>query len=112
MPTSTVHWLLVVSSAPPLPPLLRDAPLAVASLDLSGHIYDANRALLAAGGYTLDELRGRPFFEFLDPVGASDARRQFTSLASGEVPMYRGERRYRARDGIMHGDGAPAGSRR
>jgi PAS domain S-box-containing protein len=117
---STVHWLLVVSSAPPLPPLLRDAPLAVASLDLSGHIFDANRALLAAGGYTLDELRGRPFFEFLDPVSAPDARRQFTSLASGEVPTYRGERRYRARDGVMHdvqltvslvrdADGAPAG---
>jgi PAS domain S-box-containing protein len=109
-----------VPSAPQLPPLLRDAPLAVASLDLSGRIHDANPALLAAGGYSMDDLRGRPFSDFLDPDDADDARARFAALAAGEMPMYRAERRYRSHDGdvrdvqltvslVRDEHGAPAG---
>jgi PAS domain S-box-containing protein len=85
-----------------LPPVLHDAPLSAASLDLSGRIFDANEALLSASGYTLDELRGRPVFDFLEPDSAADARARFSALVSGQGPMYRAERRYRAKDGAVH----------
>ena len=90
-----------VSPAPLLPPLLLDAPIAVASFDLEGRVVDANRALLRGGGYTIEELRGRPFAEFLDPESAADALARFEALASGAVEVYRTERRYRARGGEM-----------
>ena len=84
-----------------LPPLLIDAPIAVASLDLHGRILDANRALLHAAGYTLEELRGRPFEEFLDPGSAADARERFGALASGRLNGCRADHRYRNRAGEM-----------
>ena len=84
-----------------LPPLLLDAPVAVASFDLDGRLVDANRALLTAGGYRIDELRGRSFAEFLDPDSTAAARVRFEALAAGAVEAYRAERRYRARDGGM-----------
>src|SRR5262245_48022368 len=62
-----------VSSALQLPPLLIDAPVAVASLDLQGRLVDANQALLRAGGYTIDDLRGRSFADFSDPESAPGA---------------------------------------
>ena len=88
---------------------LHEAPLAAASLNLAGRIYDANAALLSAGGYTLDELRGRSVFDFLEQDGAADARARFSALVSGQGPMYtrgaplsREERRRarRAADGV------------
>jgi PAS domain S-box-containing protein len=90
-----------VSPAPLLPPLLLDAPIAVASFDLEGRIIDANPALLRGGGYTIDEVRGRPFAEFLDPEAAADALGRFAALVSGAVEVYRTERCYRARNGRM-----------
>ena len=89
-----------MSPAPLLPPLLIDAPIAVASLDLEGRLVDANRALLDGSGYSLDELRGRSFDEFLDPEASADAHQRFAAMASGSVETYRTERRYRARDGM------------
>ena len=91
-----------VPTAPQLPPLLRDAAIAVASLDLTGHIADANDALAAAGGYTLEQLRGRSFFDFLEPEAAADARARFATLTSGAAATYHAERRYRSADGRMH----------
>ena len=91
-----------VPTAPQLPPLLRDAPIAVASLNLAGHIVDANHALIAAGGYAVEQLRGRSFFDFLDPEAAEDARTRFATLTSGAASTYRAERRYRSADGRMH----------
>ena len=101
---ATVYGTLSVApcpAAPLLPPLLLDAPIAVASFDLEGRVVDANRALLRGGGYTIEELRGRPFAEFLDPESAADALARFEALASGAVEVYHTERRYRARGGEM-----------
>jgi PAS domain S-box-containing protein len=112
--------VLAVPSPPELPSILHDAPLPAASLDLGGHIFDANEALLSAGGYTLDELRGRSVFDFLEPDGVTDAHARFMALVSGQVSNYRAERRYRASNGVAHdvqltvslvrdAGGAPAG---
>jgi PAS domain S-box-containing protein len=84
-----------------LPPLLRDAPVAVASLDLHGHIVDANRALLDASGYRLDELQSRSFAEFLDAGFEAEARTRFLALISGALDKYHAERRYRTRSGDL-----------
>jgi len=88
--------------APLLPQLLIDAPIPVASLDLEGRLVDANRALLDAGGYRLQEIRGRSFAEFLDPDFAADAHERFKALVSGTIQTYRAERRYRFRSGALH----------
>jgi PAS domain S-box-containing protein len=90
-----------VSSDLLLPPLLIDAPVAVASLDLQGRLVDANHALLRAGGYTIEDLRGRSFTDFVDPVSVSDARARFDALASGPVQSYRVLQRYRFGSGEM-----------
>ena len=90
-----------MSSALLLPPLLIDAPVAVASLDLQGRLVDANRALLRAGGYTIEDLRGRSFAEFVDPESVSAARSRFEALASGPVQNYRVLERYRFGSGEM-----------
>jgi PAS domain S-box-containing protein len=90
-----------VSSALLLPPLLIDAPVAVASLDLQGRLVDANHALLRAGGYTIEDLRGRSFADFLDPESVSEARARFEVLASGRGPSYRVLQRYRFGSGEM-----------
>jgi PAS domain S-box-containing protein len=64
------------------------APVAVASLDLEGRIIDANPALLSAAGYTLDELAGRPYYDFFADEGS---RQSFMSLAAGALETYRAE---------------------
>ena len=90
-----------VSSALLLPPLLVDAPVAVASLDLQGRLADANHALLRAGGYAIEDLRGRSFADFVDPESVSEARARFEALASGRGPSYRVLQRYRFGSGEM-----------
>jgi PAS domain S-box-containing protein len=91
-----------VSSALLLPPLLIDAPVAVASLDLQGRLVDANQALLRIGGYAIEDLRGRSFAEFLHPESTADARARFEALASGAVRTYRVTQRFRFGSGEMH----------
>ena len=85
-----------------LPPLLRDAPVAVASLDARGLIVDANRALLEVSGYSIDELRGHSFFEFLEADGADAVRARFLELTFAPAGTYRVEQRIRARTGDIH----------
>ena len=78
-----------------LPPLLRVAPVAIATVDLAGRIQDANEALLSQAGYTIEDLRGRSFVEFLAPGSAPDVGGRFRELARGEVESYRTLRRFR-----------------
>jgi PAS domain S-box-containing protein len=90
-----------VSSALLLPPLLIDAPVAVASLDLQGRLVDANQALLHAAGYTMEDLRGRSFLDFAAPESVPDARAAFRALISGAVRTYRVTQRYRFSSGEL-----------
>lgn len=90
-----------MTSPPALPPLLQFAPVAVASLDLQGIVLDVNRALIEASGYSEEQIKGRPFSAFLDPVGEASATADFTELAAGRRESYRAARRYRTRSGEM-----------
>jgi PAS domain S-box-containing protein len=83
-----------------LPPHLRAAPVAVASVDLGGRIVDANAALLEISGYSLEELRGRSFSEFIERE-AADGPSTFLALTRGELEADRVERRYRSRAGEL-----------
>jgi PAS domain S-box-containing protein len=74
--------------------------VAVASVDLGGRLVDANAALLAASGYSLDEIRGRTFAEFIERDMTGGASK-FDALVRGEVEAYRVERRYRSRNGEL-----------
>jgi PAS domain S-box-containing protein len=83
-----------------LPPHLLAAPVAVASVDLGGRLVDANAALLGAVGYSIDEIRGRSFSEFIERDAAAGPS-MFESLVRGDVEAYRVERRYRSRSGEL-----------
>ncbi len=58
----------------------------VAEFDLDGRLVQANEALLVALGYSMAELRGRPFRELRDSAAAGGARADahFEAAASGE----------------------------
>jgi methyl-accepting chemotaxis protein len=58
----------------------------VAEFDLDGRLVQANEALLVALGYSMAELRGRPFRELRDSAAAAGARADahFEAAASGE----------------------------
>jgi PAS domain S-box-containing protein len=77
-----------------LPPLLRTAPVAVATLDLNCSLVDANAALLELTGYSLDRLRGCSLPELLDPDGGSEACAELMAVGSGRLEAHRGERRF------------------
>ena len=77
-----------------LTPLLRTAPVAVATLDLDCSLVDANPALLELTGYSLDRLRGCSLAELLDPDGGSERCAELMAVGSGGLESYRGERRF------------------
>jgi signal transduction histidine kinase len=76
-----------VSPISRLPPLLHAAPVAIVALDLEGRIVDANGPLLAASGYTIEELRGRSFEAF--EIGVQPGPGLFEALARGAKDAYR-----------------------
>jgi PAS domain S-box-containing protein len=82
-----------------LPPLLRFAPVAVASLGLDGRILDANQALLSASGYSKDELLGQSFSRFMRPGSDEEVRGHFAALAEGSIDSYRVERKFLTKSG-------------
>ena len=69
------------------------------SLDLQGRVIDANPAFLESSGYTMLELKGASFSDFLDPEEGEAARAAFVRLAMGACDNYTAWRRYRTRTG-------------
>lgn len=71
----------------------------VVVLDREGRIVRFNRACEEATGYTFDEVRGRPFFEFLlVPEEVEPVRSVFADLKAGNFPS-RYENYWVAKDG-------------
>ncbi len=102
-----------------LPPLLQVAPVAIARLDLSGHIVAVNNALSEASGYQPDEVAGLSFAALLEPAEVAAARESFGELIAGVRDTYRATRHYRTRAGdvrevdalvslVRDANGAPA----
>ncbi len=60
----------------------------VAVTDTRGHMVRFNRACERTSGYTLDDLRGRPFWEVLVPPDEIDAMREsFQRLEAAQLPI-------------------------
>src|SRR5262245_55557751 len=94
-----VDCFIIVSHPVQLPPLLHDAPVAIASVTLDGRVLDVTRALVDASGYAAEELRGQPFSAFIERASDGDVRGHFEALARGDRDWYHVERRYRTRSG-------------
>jgi len=56
----------------------------VISTDTEGNILTWNKAAQRATGYSLEELKGRPFFDYCDQTGAANVGRLLTKGASRE----------------------------
>jgi PAS domain S-box-containing protein len=54
----------------------------VISTDTGGNILTWNKAAERATGYSLEELKGRPFFDYCDQTGAANVEKLFTKGAS------------------------------
>jgi PAS domain S-box-containing protein len=56
----------------------------VVSTDTEGNILTWNKAAQRATGYSLEELKGRPFFDYCDQTGAASVGKLLSKGASGE----------------------------
>jgi PAS domain S-box-containing protein len=57
----------------------------VISTDTEGNILTWNKAAQRTTGYSLEELKGRPFFDYCNQTGAASIRRLVSKGASGET---------------------------
>jgi PAS domain S-box-containing protein len=58
----------------------------VVSTDTQGNVLTWNKAAQKVTGYSLEELKGRPFFDYCDPTGAASVRTLLSKRASSESP--------------------------
>lgn len=70
----------------------------VVSTDTEGNILTWNKAARRSTGYALEELKGRPFFDYCDQTDAASARRLLSEGISGENPT-RIESNLKTKDG-------------
>ena len=56
----------------------------VISTDTEGNILTWNKAAQRTTGYSIEELKGRPFFDYCEPAGATGVRKLLSKGASGE----------------------------
>ncbi len=81
--------------------LFEDAVFGIIQLGLDGHVLTANQAALQQLGYTLDELRGKPFAALLSAEDQPTAAATFDALVGGTKKASRHELRYRRKDGTL-----------
>ena len=79
--------------------IFNNVPIGVVYTDLRGNVLQTNPRFCELTGYTASELVGMPSLDFTHPddvLQDADLSRQ---LVTGEIPMYRRNKRYIARDG-------------
>jgi diguanylate cyclase (GGDEF)-like protein/PAS domain S-box-containing protein len=76
------------------------APTGMAILDAAGRLLDANPALAELLGHRPAELAGEEAWEAVDSPDRAAGQVMFARLVSGEIPVLRGEFRYRRGDGM------------
>ncbi len=79
--------------------IFNNVPIGVVYTDLRGNVLQTNPRFCELTGYTASELVGMPSLDFTHPddvVQDADLSRQ---LVTGEIPMYRRNKHYIARDG-------------
>jgi len=73
--------------------------LCTANMD--GYLVELNEAWTTSLGYKLEELRARPFIEFVHPADRERTEAESAALFEGDVTL-KFENRYRAKDGSWH----------
>jgi diguanylate cyclase (GGDEF)-like protein/PAS domain S-box-containing protein len=73
--------------------------LCTANMD--GYLVELNEAWTTNLGYKLDELRARPFIEFVHPADRERTEAESAALFEGDITL-KFENRYRAKDGSWH----------
>jgi PAS domain S-box-containing protein len=76
-----------------------NSAIGIELIDLHGRIMESNQALQDILGYSIEELRQRPFIELTDLADISSSQRQFQALLKGECNDYTFEKHYLRKDG-------------
>lgn len=75
------------------------ANIGMSLTDMKGNYIKVNRAFSEMVGHSVDEMMSMSFTEITHPDDLQENLRQFSRLASGEIPSFHLEKRYVHRDG-------------
>ncbi len=79
--------------------IFNNVPIGVVYTDLRGNVLQTNPHFCELTGYTANELVGMPSLDFTHPDDVMQDADLSRQLVTGEIPMYRRNKRYIARDG-------------
>jgi PAS domain S-box-containing protein len=79
--------------------IFNHVPIGVVYTDLRGHVLQTNPRFCELTGYDASELLGMPSLTFTHPDDVAQDADLARQLVSGEIPSYRRNKRYIARDG-------------
>ena len=79
--------------------ILNNVPIGVVYTDLRGNVLQTNPRFCELTGYSADELLGMPSLDFTHPDDIRQDADLSRQLVTGEIPLYRRNKRYIARDG-------------
>ena len=79
--------------------IFNNVPIGVVYTDLRGNVLQTNPRFCELTGYTASELVGMPSLDFTHPDDVAQDADLSRQLVTGEIPMYRRNKRYIARDG-------------
>ncbi len=79
--------------------ILNNVPIGVVYTDLRGNVLQTNPRFCELTGYSADELLGMPSIDFTHPDDVRQDADLSRQLVTGEIPLYRRNKRYIARDG-------------
>lgn len=79
--------------------IYESAAVGIVEVDVSGHFLSANEKFCHTVGYTLEELRGKTFFDITHPEDRADNAKAFRNFVAGTVPVYEAEKRCICKNG-------------
>ncbi len=79
--------------------ILNNVPIGVVYTDLRGNVLQTNPRFCELTGYSADELLGMPSLDFTHPDDIRQDAELSRQLVTGEIPLFRRNKRYIARDG-------------
>ena len=79
--------------------IFNNVPIGVVYTDLRGNVLQTNPRFCELTGYSAAELVGMPSLDFTHPEDVMQDADLSRRLVTGEIPMYRRNKRYIARDG-------------
>ena len=82
--------------------LFEDAPVAYHEIDIHGTVTRVNHADGRLVGLPLEQIVGRPIWEFIAPAEREASREAVRKKLAGEMPIAPFEREYQSADGTRH----------